>query len=264
MFTAIIFPTNGDLFYIRKKWLALIWTLFFNWIIILTRLIVNNRFERINRLMRIIDLTQPISATMPVYPGTPPPLITASLTLEAHGFREAMLKMVSHTGTHIDAPAHMLASGATLDKLPIDTFFGLALIMDVSGSSGGEIPLSFFEPHQEKLTCCRFVILKSRHDRFWGSPKYFCDYPVLSVEAASYLGSLPSLFGLGVDMISIDAANNEDYPVHKIILGAGKIVVENLTNLDGISDELALLAVFPLKTPDADGSPVRAVAFQMT
>ncbi len=214
--------------------------------------------------MRIIDLTQPIGVDMPVYPGTPPPVFSSSLTLAVDGFRETRIEMVSHTGTHIDAPAHMLEAGATLDKLPIDMFFGLALITETAAWAGREIPLACFDPYREKLAHCRFVILKSRHDRFWGKKEYFSNYPVLSGEAAAYLAGLPLLQGVGVDMISVDAADSDAFPIHKIILGAGKIVVENLTNLDGLADDLALLAVFPLKTPEADGSPVRAVAFEMT
>ena len=68
--------------------------------------------------MKMLDLTHCITLEMPVYPGTEPPRLTAACTMEKDGFRETLLEMYSHTGTHMDAPAHMLPNGRTLDDFP--------------------------------------------------------------------------------------------------------------------------------------------------
>jgi kynurenine formamidase len=82
--------------------------------------------------MKITDLTHVISPNMPVFPGTEPPVFAKGNTLKEHGFREAKITMYSHTGTHIDAPAHLLQDGASLDSLDINHFIGPAAILDFS------------------------------------------------------------------------------------------------------------------------------------
>lgn len=68
------------------------------------------------------------------------------------------------------------------------------------------------------------------------------------------------LKGVGMDTISADPADAADLPVHNILLGAGMVLVKNLTNLEAVPAPSFLFAGFPLKIRDADGSPVRAVA----
>ena len=84
--------------------------------------------------MNILDLTYVISPDMPVYPGTEGPTLSPANTYEKDGFKETLLSMYSHTGTHMDAPAHMLEDGVTLDALPASQFIGKAL---VGGDLGG-------------------------------------------------------------------------------------------------------------------------------
>ena len=86
--------------------------------------------------MKMLDLTHCITPEMPVYPGTEPPRLTAACTMEKDGFRETLLEMYSHTGTHMDAPAHMLPNGRTLDDFPAETFAGLGLRAGLPGSGG--------------------------------------------------------------------------------------------------------------------------------
>ena len=69
--------------------------------------------------MRIIDLSHPIHPTKPVYPGTAPPSIAATAALDKDGFEEHQITFTTHTGTHVDAPSHMLADAETLDRLPL-------------------------------------------------------------------------------------------------------------------------------------------------
>ena len=66
--------------------------------------------------MKVIDLTHIISAGMPVYPGTEGPKISQATTIEAEGFAEKLITMYSHTGTHMDAPGHIVAGARTLDQ----------------------------------------------------------------------------------------------------------------------------------------------------
>ena len=90
--------------------------------------------------MKMLDLTHCITPEMPVYPGTEPPRLTAACTMEKDGFRETLLEMCSHTGTHMDAPAHMLPKGRTLDDFPAETFAGRGFVLDCRGAAAGGGP----------------------------------------------------------------------------------------------------------------------------
>jgi len=77
--------------------------------------------------MKIIDLTHSISPNMPVYPGTEPPVFITGCSIDDISFLEKKITLYSHTGTHMDAPAHLIKGSKTLDLLPIEHFYGKAI-----------------------------------------------------------------------------------------------------------------------------------------
>ena len=87
----------------------------------------------------IIDLTHTITPDTFVYPGTPAPAFSATRTLTADGARETLLQIGSHTGTHMDAPRHILRDGGGLDQLPPSQFCGRAAVIDVSQMGAGAV-----------------------------------------------------------------------------------------------------------------------------
>ena len=80
--------------------------------------------------MRVIDLTHTIREKMPVYPGTEPPVLAPANSYERDGFKETKLTFFSHTGTHMDPPAHLFPGRTTLDQFPPEQFIGRALVID--------------------------------------------------------------------------------------------------------------------------------------
>ena len=209
--------------------------------------------------MTIIDLSHSISENMPVYPGTEPPVIRTGCSISKDGFLEKKISLFSHTGTHMDAPAHLLEEGTTLDRFPVAHFFGKAFILRSSVGQGPEIELHQLLAHKESLTQVDFLLLQTGWSHYWGEGKYFSGYPVLSQEAAEFLGNLP-LKGIGVDTISVDSIDSVLFPVHMALLNKNIVLIENLTNLQAVPGAFCTFACFPLKFVSADGSPVRAVA----
>jgi len=209
--------------------------------------------------MNVIDLTHVIQPGMTVFPGTEPPVFEVGSSIETDGFEEKKITMFSHTGTHMDAPAHIIAGGRKLDQFPIDRFTGKACVVDVSSVEGGKIDVNAVEARAEALREADFVIFRSGWSRYWDSEQYFRGFPVLSPEAAQWLVDA-GIKGVGIDMISVDEVDSTDFAVHNILLGADLVIIENLTNLEALPDLLFSFYCFPLKIEQADGSPVRAVA----
>ncbi len=194
---------------------------------------------------------------MPVYPGSEPPQLTQEAIIERDGFAEKRLTFSSHTGTHVDAPAHMLLEGKSLSDLPINTFIGSALILDVAGRQ--EIKAQSILPCVNELAEVDFVLLKTGWEHRWGQPSYFEHFPVLTPEAAELMGTL-GLQGVGVDAISVDRIEETTYPVHNLLFNANMILIENLRNLDALPEEKFTFMALPMPIFEGDGAPARVIA----
>ena len=209
--------------------------------------------------MKVIDLTHILSETMPVFPGTEPPVIADAFTIAKNGFAEKSLQFVSHTGTHIDAPGHILDGAVRLDGFSADRFLGPALVLDVSAVRGRHIEVSDLQPYQARLRSVEYALLHSDWAKHWGSADYFGAYPVLSPAAARWLAAF-SLKGVGTDTISVDEVGSSALVVHRTLFAANLLIIENLTGLDALIGKDFFFSCLPLKIADGDGSPIRAVA----
>ncbi|MGD9486778.1 MAG: cyclase family protein [Calditrichaceae bacterium] len=208
--------------------------------------------------MRVLDLSHLMSNHMPVFPGTPDPDFSDIGQFESDGFREKLLHISSHTGTHLDAPAHMIKNGKTLDEFDMDRFIGSGVVLDVTNFNQGEIPLSAFE-NSIRLRNIDFILFYTGHSKKWGSPEYFEKSPFISPELAEML-SMEKIKGIGIDSISVDEISSTEYFSHHKILSKNIIIVENLTNLGLLTDQTFTFICLPLKIEGGDGSPVRAAA----
>jgi arylformamidase len=209
--------------------------------------------------MRFIDLSQTITSGMPCYPGTPEPQFRPLASIEEHGFAEQLFSLSSHTGTHVDLPSHMLPQGSSLDAFSVERFAGKGCAIDLRGRAGGVIAVEELSPFEDLIKGSEFLLLCSGWCQYWGSPYYYKGYPVLSEEAALWLTGF-DLKGLGVDMISVDAPDSDDFPVHNRLLQHEVLIIENLASITQLLHFSFIFCGFPLKIIGAEASPVRAVA----
>jgi kynurenine formamidase len=209
--------------------------------------------------MKIVDLTHMIGPDMPCYPGTEPPKFEKPCTLEEYGFVEHKITFYSHTGTHMDAPAHVLPQARTLDQFATGHFVGPAVSLDLSRLKKQAIDIHDLKPYQNLIEGKEFVLLYTGWYRLWGTAAYFKDYPILTPEAAQWLAQF-DLKGIGIDMISVDELDSTDLPIHKVFLKRNTVLIENLTGLAELGNREFTFFCLPLKFVKADGAPVRAVA----
>lgn len=209
--------------------------------------------------MRIIDLSYKLNNNMSSYSEEEKAQIKDFAVFEKEHFNEKKLEIFSHTGTHIDAPYHMIDKAKTIDEYPIEYFMGKALLIDISEYY--MVPLEDFKENERRLKEADFVIFRTGWDIYYGMDEYLKFYPSIDSDCAEYLASFPNIRGIGVDTISVDAFDTKGYEVHKAILGSGKIIIENLRNLQEIEDKtMFTLNALPINIEKGDGSLTRAIA----
>lgn len=211
-------------------------------------------------MKHILDLTHRISSDTPVYPGTEPLSLAACATIPKEGYQETMLHMNSHTGTHMDAPGHILQNAPTLDQMDIGSFFGRAVVVDCTGLKANEpITMRYIDPVREAADEAEFLLFYTGWSRLWMQESYYASFPYCGEDVIRYCTETGKR-GIGIDTPSIDPMGSTEFPMHRLVFRAGLLVIENLANLDKLIGKRFTFGALPLFYRNADGSPVRAFA----
>jgi arylformamidase len=197
--------------------------------------------------MKLIDVTRPLIAGMLVYPGD----LVPSFSQVDHGrYLISDLHLSSHTGTHIDAPAHYLKSGDTIDTIPLDCIIGSCRVVDLSGTESTTITAADLEG---KLRGVKRLLIKTW---FSGKDTFVEGYPSLAYDAAC------GITDCGIECVGIDSPSVESFDcdgsVHRRLLGNGCIIIELLDLSHVMAGDYEMVAL-PLRLSGLDGSPSRVV-----
>lgn len=193
--------------------------------------------------MSYIDLSHQINADTPVYPGDPKVKIEAAGILSKDGFADSLLAFGTHVGTHIDAPAHMIEGGKTLDQYPLDRFTGKALIWGI-------------EMSPQDLEGIDAVFFYTGASKRYHEESYWTDYQSIPT------GILEYIISKGIKLVGIDTGSfdkEEDFPIHKLLLSNDVLLLENLTNLENLAGKTVKFTALPLNVA-LDGAPCRVIA----
>jgi arylformamidase len=205
----------------------------------------------------IYDVTVPITNTMPVWPGDPPVQLTAKSHLsrdKTHTVRLTGIEMGSHTGTHLDAPFHMIDGGKRLNEFPLDTLTGKATVFDLPGIRSIE------RADLERLNwtgAAERVLFKTENSRHWQDGKFYEEFVYLDPGGAQFLVERGVRL-VGIDYLSIDKYKSESHPSHFVLLKQNIVILEGL-NLSAVHAGEYTLAALPLNLQDADGAPARVI-----
>lgn len=208
--------------------------------------------------MRIVDLTHHFENGMAVYPGLAEPTFTPIARVEDDGYAMTQLHLLNHVGTHVDAPAHQIAGGATLDEIPLDRLVTDAVVLDLSDRKPGPIGRDELAPHLDDVRAGDLVFVYSANGARFGSDAYWTGWSYPDEGASRMLIEL-GISGIGFDGPSCDPVDTTTFDLHRVWLGAGRLILENLTNL-GELPRRSLVVVAPLKVRDANGGPARVFA----
>lgn len=205
--------------------------------------------------MKIVDLSQKFSNDMTKFPGSPQPEIKQIAEYATSGYRVTDFHCDVHGGTHCDAPAHFVEGQKMIEDLDLSHFVGEAVIVDYDVNGGREIPASILDG--EEIKSGDILIFRTGMSKHWNTQKYIDEYPHLSVELAKKIVDL-GVVAIGMDALSPDAVDSGD--VHNVILGAGLVSIENLNNLDKITQNRFFFSAAPLLIDGAEGGLTRAYA----
>lgn len=224
---------------------------------------------------KVIDLTHEMHEDMAFWPGGVPFKMTKLLDYEDYGFRLHKFEVGENTGTHVDAPHHFIRDQRSLEKLRVSELVVPAVVIDIQDKVAGNVDyvltaadVKAWEAEHGEVPEGSFVILNTGwHERFSSQQRYAnqdedgtLHFPGYGPGAARLLLKR-GVAGIGIDTLSLDAGVAADFPVHNIMLGAGKYQVENLANLDRLPPTGATVVVGVLPVRNGTQAQARVLAF---
>jgi kynurenine formamidase len=239
--------------------------------------------------VEIVDLTQPLSESTPVIKLPPPFANTPGLTrTEISRYDDRgpawawyTLTIGEHVGTHVDAPIHWVTGkdGADVGSIGPSQLVGAACVIDKTAETEANpgylltvADLEAWEAENGRVPDGAWILLRTG----WGSRaqdeaaflnvgENGPETPGPDVEASRWLATERAIYGFGVETVGIDAGAaggfDPPFPLHNFLLGAGRLGLTQLANLDRLPLTGALLVVAPLRLVGGTGSPSRVFAF---
>jgi arylformamidase len=204
--------------------------------------------------MRVIDISVPNGPGQHVYPGDPAPRVErAKRIADGDVCNVSLLTLGSHTGTHVDAPYHFIDGGARLGEVALDRMVGEAVVLDLRG----RVAVDAAALAGAAVRAGDIVLCRTDNSERWAAPDFQRDFTYLTLDAAHVLVERGAR-AVGIDYLSIEQFGSSEFPVHHRLLGAGVFVIEGL-DLRGVEPGRYTLVCLPLKFPELDGAPARAI-----
>jgi len=221
----------------------------------------------------IEDLTHTLSADFPTYFGKPGVRSLHRYNFESHGFNLFQHTINEHTGTHVDAPLHYSADGASIDEIAVSNLVAPLCIIDIRQkasedadaqltpddikawiSANGDIPENACVAMHSGWTS------KLGSDDYRGYDGDRQHYPGFHVESAKMLMEEASVSSIAVDTLSLDHGMSRDFATHHAWLPSGRFGIENIANLDKLPASGATIVVGATKMEGGSGGPARIFA----
>jgi kynurenine formamidase len=213
---------------------------------------------------KVHDLTALLESYMPVWPTSPLPTFEPVGFVARDGYLIERISCLTHTGTHLDAPAHFLEGTATVDTIDPAALVGSAAVLDVRAElEGSLIPSAALAQHWPQGPSPEIVLLRTDWSRERApTRKYLYEFPGLDPAGAGWLAA-KGVKGVGTDTLGIDPYSNTKFEAHKVLLGKGIWILEALDHLDQLREgTIYTLVAAPLKLARGSGAMARVFALE--
>lgn len=232
---------------------------------------------------RLVDLTHELSSETIFWPTEAPFRLeseSAGVTPGGWYYAANRFETAEHGGTHLDAPIHFAEAGQTADQIPIERFFGPAVVIDVRSEAAadpdhlaGIAALEAWEARHGAIADGAIVLFRTGWSERWPDRTRYLGtdargseavtelrFPGIDPEAARWLVAKRKVAAVGIDTASIDRGRSTDFETHRVLLGAGIPAFENVANLHELPEVGSHIVALPTKIRGASGGPARIVA----
>jgi len=215
---------------------------------------------------RIVDLSLPVEELTASPPSQGEKTRFATVYRTPGHWQATWLSLSAHTASHVDSPLHCLANQIVIGQMPLERVIGEALVLDVSHVQDMQpIGLDDLRRYESQVKEGDILLMKSGwSDRKWGDPDYFTASPYLSEQGAKWLADRKPK-AVGFDFFQEYSAKTkdflpEDFVIHRILMEAGIVIMEGLTNLGALGSRRVMFFGAPLKLMGPEASPARFFA----
>jgi arylformamidase len=205
--------------------------------------------------MKVIDISMEIHEEMTVYKNKEEkrPRLEGINRLSVHGSYETLMTINLHTGTHVDAPLHMMQEGATMETYGLERFITTCKVIDLTWAHHCITDEDLMNYTIEAGDTILFKTRNSKEDAF--DPEFV----YLTKEGAAYLAE-KGVNGVGIDALGIERAQ-ANHESHRLLFESGAFILEGL-RLKGVEQGEYDLIALPIKIKSVEASLVRAVLVQ--
>lgn len=202
--------------------------------------------------MKIYDITVPIFEGMPVYKNKPEKQPKISRVTNAH-VTESRLELDVHSGTHIDAPLHMINGGDTFESISLEKLVGSVKVLNLTHVEDGitKADLDKFDIQEDD-----FLLFKTKNSF---DEDFNPEFIYLKEDGATYLAEL-NIRGVGIDALGVERSQ-PNHPTHKVLFGANIIVIEGL-QMKAVEAGTYFMVAAPLKLIGTDAAPARVILIE--
>lgn len=203
--------------------------------------------------MKIHDISMLIHKNMSVYKNKEEkrPILTVTRDFNNGSAYESKIEMDLHTGTHIDAPLHMIQDGTTIETLSLEKVITECKVYELTNINDNAIKREYLKDLD--INTNDFVLFKTKNSY---DESFNPDFVYLEKTAAQYLKEL-NVKGIGIDALGIERSQPE-HETHKILFDAGIVIIEGLRLKDIQAGTYQLIAL-PLPIVGAEAAPARVI-----
>lgn len=221
---------------------------------------------------KVVDLTHAYDQHFPTFDGKPGIEFEWAAEIAKDGYQLHKLTIFEHTGTHIDAPLHFSADGASVDQLEPQKLVAPLVIIDITDRAKEDANTALEAADIERwisangeIPAGALVALRSGWAAKVTTPAFRNDdagkfaFPGFAKSATDLLQTLDTV-AIGVDTLSLDPGNSADFAVHNSWLPAGRYGIEGLNNLEALPVKGATIIVGAPTHRGGTGGPARVLA----
>jgi arylformamidase len=211
--------------------------------------------------VKIIDVSWPITAGTTAYKDKSVVRFdVVSSFLDGDTSREQNIYLSSHTGTHIDAPAHFIKDGKTLDQLGLEPLVGRCKILDLT-TVEQKITAEVLQKKERELSLepGDIVLFKTTNSDVSPTDKFISNFVYLTHDGAQYLCD-KKIKAVGIDYLGIEQSH-PDHPTHMELLRRDIPIIEGL-RLKETKQGIFFFCCLPLSMPGLEAAPARAMIIE--